>query len=281
MSSRPHKLRLIALLALGALATSLAVVLPAQAKPGSCGRPSGCTAFELQHAGSTFGWYPVVSRHEFKGGVPSSWKKKGRGGYGTNNGMLELYANKDARLSTTWTLSKATGRWETRFRTDRMRSATRKGLDYTIRIQLIPTKKSAQHCGAQGVTMLNYRRAKPHTAAFEIHTLPNNVFKKVIGHKRNIGHDEWHTIAVEITRKRISWYVDAKVVAKEVRPAALLNVPMKMKFSLIPPKKNVHMRDAKIQIDWGRYWNLKKKGKNQSKVAKAPRTKRHTAKHVC
>lgn len=281
MSSR-RTLRLLALFAVVSLTATLAAVLPAQARPGACGRPSGCTAFELEHSGATFGWYPAASRYEFKTSEgktpPKAFVKKGKGAYTTRGGMLELRADSNARLSTAWSLRKRTGRWETRFRTDEMRGAT-KGERYELRIELLPDAKK-QHCGGQGITMLTFKPNKQHRARFAIHTLPNKSFRKTYVTPREIGNDQWHTLAVEVKKNRISWYLDAKVIAKETRPAAMLDVPLRMKFSLVP-KDGAKMRDTRLNIDWARYWSLKKKGKNQDKVAKAPRTKLGKNPTVC
>lgn len=283
MSSR-RTLRRLALFAVAALSASLAVAVPVEAAPGSCGRPSGCTAFELQHAGSTFGWYPVASRYEFKTREgktpPKAFRKKGKGAYTTRGGMLELRADSDVRTSVAWNLEKRTGRWETRFRTDEMRGANKKHSSYELRIELLPEAK-LQHCGGLGITMLSYKPSKQRTAKFAIHTLPNKSFRKTYKTPRVIGNDEWHTLAVEVTPKRISWYVDAKVIAKETRRDAMPNVPLRMKFSLVPKKGATQSRDTRLNLDWARYWTLKKKGKNQSKVANAPRTKAGINPGVC
>ncbi|MGO4256778.1 hypothetical protein [Marmoricola sp. RAF53] len=267
MSSRLLS-RLIALCAVAGVGLSLALVPSAQAQPGACGRASGCTAFELQHAGSTYGWYPTASRYEFKGGVPSAFKKSGKGGYKTHSGMLLLKATRNAGLSTTWTLSKRTGRWETRFKVSKMRSAVESAEAYTLKIGLIPPRSSA-HCGGQGITMLKYHPSQSRTAGMEVNTLPANQFVKSVKSGRSIGQDQWHTVAVEVGKNRISFYLDARVVAKETRPAALLDVPLRMRFALIPVAGKP-MRDTVLSLDWARYWTMKKVGKHQDQVRRAP-----------
>lgn len=267
MSSR-FLIRLIALFTVAAAGLSLAFLPGAQAKPGSCGRASGCTAFELQHAGSTYGWYPTASRYEFIGGVPSAFKKAGKGGYTTHSGMLVLKATRDAALSTTWKLSARTGRWETRFRIAQMRGAAASASAYTLRIGLVPPRGSG-HCGGQGITVLDYHPSKSRTAGFEVNTLPNYQFVKTVKSGRTLGKNQWHTVAVEVTKKRISFYLDARVVAKENRPTALLNVPLRMKFALLPVAGQ-QMRNTALSLDWARYWTMKKAGKHQDQVRNAP-----------
>src|SRR3954467_6665989 len=114
-------------LVLSLTALGVALGLLTSAVPGteaSCGRSSGCTAFELVHAGASYGWYPVKHRYEFKGGrkAPRSWHKAGRGKLYQQNGMLTLVAPKGRAgdVRTIWTgVGYRQGRWETRMRTDR------------------------------------------------------------------------------------------------------------------------------------------------------------------
>lgn len=266
MSSR-LLVRLIALTAVLGVGVSLALV-PAQAR--TLAKP---------HAGSVYDWYPVASRYEFKGGVPRQFKKSGRGGYDTHNGMLELHADRDARLRSTWNLSARTGRWETRFRIAHEHGSSRRGADYTLKIALVPPKGTS-HCGGQGITLLSYTPRKPHTAKFEIYTLPAHKFTKNVGSPRTIGNDEWHTVAVEIKPTRISFYLDAHVVAKEARPASRLDVPLRLRYSLVPVAHSV-MRDTRLQLDWARYWTLRKSGSHQDQVRAAPSMKRHANPTAC
>lgn len=265
MSSR-LTFRLIALCAAAAAAVSLASLPNAQA---AAGKP---------HAGSVFGWYPVASRHEFRGPVPSAFKKSGKGKHLTRNGMLTLIANQQARINSTWTLSARTGRWEARFRTDQI---TRSGsADYTLQISLIPTTSAAQHCGGQGISLLRYHPSKPKTAHLEINTLPKHRHTKTVRSDRTIGDDQWHTIAAEVRPNRISFYLDARVVAKETRPTALLDVPLKLQFSLIPAP-NRRTRSTRLSVDWARYWTLRKAGTNQAKVRNAPPMAYSTNPNAC
>jgi len=262
----------------------------ANGAPGSCGKPEGCTDFELQHAGSTFGWYPSakqaateMKRFEFKeknGVVPAGWSHQGKGMFKTTNGMLGLYADQGGTVSTTWSFAATTGRWETRLKLDKMATGPEGTTNYTTTVALVPQKAADVHCGAQGITLLKYRPAQPNIAKFAIKTLPDNVYGKSLTTERAVGDGQWHTWAVEITAKRISWYVDAEVIAREVRTPAMLNVPLRLKVTLtgVP---GASMQSAKAQLDWARYWSLVKPGKNQDLVAKAPLTGRSANPTAC
>lgn len=255
---------------LAVLGSILAVVLPApsaQALP--CGRVSGCTAFELVHAGASFNWYPVKHRYEFKGGraEPKEWKLTGKGALYQQNGMLTLVGAKGVNndVMTTWKgVSYTKGRWETRLRTDR---ESRGATDYRVQIALVPAAKKQRHCGAQDVMLLDYHPKKAHTAKFAVRNLPNLQFVYDKELSRKVGSDEWHVFGVEVTPRHIKWFVDAKHVATERRPAALSGVPMTMQARLVA-EPGQRMNKTRLQLDWARYWTMKKKGKATGDGAK-------------
>ncbi|MDH2413496.1 family 16 glycosylhydrolase [Nocardioides sp. CER19] len=240
----------------------------------SCGRPSGCTKFELIHAGSSYGWYPVKHRYEFIGGrkAPKTWHRAGRGKLYQQNGMLTLVAPKgrSAGVRTVWTgVGYREGRWEVRMRTDR---ESKGNTDYRVVMSLVPESKRQRHCGAQDIDFLDYSPSKAHTANFNIKTLPNRRFAASEALSRKVGHDEWHEFAVEVTKNHISWFIDAHVVRTERRPAALSGKKYTMQAALVPVAGH-RMNKTRLQLDWARYWTMKKKSK---KSIKAPAT---TAKH--
>jgi hypothetical protein len=259
--------------ALGLLLGLLSPALPS-AEAAPCGRASGCTAFELVHAGASYDWYPVKHRYEFKGGrkAPSSWHRTGRGKLYQQNGMLTLVGRKGAAadVSTTWTgVGYREGRWEVRMRTAR----ESRGLqDYRVRLALVPVSKRQRHCGAQDIRFLDYSPKKAHTANFNINTLPGNRFHAKESLKRKVGGDEWHEFAVEVTDSHISWFIDAHVVRTERRPEALSGRKYTMQATLVAAPGQ-RMNKTRLQLDWARYWTMRKKG---SKSVKAPAT---TLKH--
>lgn len=245
------------------LAGSTVVPSPAGAlgAPGSCGRPSGCTAFELQHAGSSYGWYPVRHRHEFKGAKPAAWVKGAGGQLWTTKGMLTLNGRR-GDLSATWTgAAYDRGRWEVRMRTDRnnVRAAHAPALtDYLVKVELAPV--TDDHCGAEGVTLLAYHPSEPTTAAFAVNALPDLASTAQVQTKRPVGRSRWHTFAVEVTPERVSWFVDAAVVATQPTSQPLLTTPMQLRVSLVATP-GATMRPTKVQLDWARYWTLAKPNK--------------------
>ena len=263
---------------LGLFLGLFAPVLPsAQAYP--CGRPSGCTSFELVHAGATYGWYPVKHRYEFKGGraAPSAWHKAGRGKLYQQNGMLTLVAPQGRAQSvrTIWTgVGYRQGRWEVRMRTARESAGN---TDYRVVLSLVPESKRQRHCGAQDIDFLDYTPKKAHTAHFNIHTMPANRFAAREALARKVGGDEWHEFAVEVTDKHISWFIDAHVVRTEKRPAALSGRKYTMQAALVAEPRH-KMNKTRVQLDWARYWTMKKKSR---KSLSAPDTTRKHYADAC
>ncbi|MFT4286343.1 hypothetical protein [Nocardioides sp.] len=279
----PYKKRLALVAALGTLLTLLTPALPsAQAYP--CGRPSGCTSFELVSAGASYDWYPVKHRYEFKGGrtEPKEWEKsKGNSKQYQQNGMLTLVANKGKHtkpVTSTWTGRSHyydKGRWETRMR---MAPESSGGNPWMVEVALTPVSKKQYFCGAQDIHLLHWSPTEPSTAQLDINTLPDNRFTMEKKLSRSITNDEWHVFAVEVTKERVLWFVDAQVVANEPRDKALSGKKFKFQVRLIPTAPGKVQEKFRIQLDWARYWTL---AKPNSKSVAAPKTDLKTNRDAC
>ncbi len=268
-----------------AVVAALGIVLslltpPAQAYP--CGRPSGCSSFELVSAGASYGWYPLKYRYEFKGGPtpPKEWKVAGRGKQVQRNGMLTLFAKRGKQthpVTSTWTgkdFYYSKGRWETRMR---MAPESRTGKPYLVQIALTPAKKKRYYCGGQDIHILHWSPTEPSTAQLDIKTLPGSRFTMKKKLPRSVTHDQWHVFAVEVTKKRVLWFVDGKIAANEPRDQALSGEEFKFQVRLIPTKPGKVHEKFRIQLDWARYWTLKKPNKKSVSAPKTTRTKNKAA----
>ena len=71
----------------------------------------------------------------------------------------------------------------------------------------------------------------------------------------DLGRDRWHTYAVEVTRERISWFIDAHVVYTENRDDLLSGVPLTVRFTM-EAKPDRTMNISRMQMDWVRHWSL-------------------------
>jgi hypothetical protein len=245
----------------GALLPATALAAPAAA-PGPI------------HAGNTYGWYHGnVSRWEFRGGLSHrEWKVRGRGVVRTQHGMLTLNTTRRGSLSATLQRpGHRTGRWEIRVRS---RHYDGSHTPYRVTTSLVPAGSRRQHCGARDIGLEDYVPGQ-HRAHFFIHTLPDHAF--VASRGVGLHNDQWHTFAVEVTEKHISWFVDAHVVRTERRAAALSGVPLTVRFAMIGVRGH-RMDRSRMQMDWLRYWPA---NRPSSRSVAAPPTRSTTYAAAC
>jgi hypothetical protein len=253
---------------LAALGSVLALTLSlAPAAEAHHARPPGPV-----NAANTYGWGKHVWQDRFVGPVGPDWRIRGKGVVRNQHGMLTLNTAKSGTVSATLLKpGHKVGRWEIRLRSRRYETGH---TDYKVRTELIPAGDRKLHCGARNIALESYRPGHK-LSWFSIHTMPDNEF---VSHKGlNLGNDRWHTFAVEVTKKHISWFVDAHVIATERRAAALSGVPFTVRFTM-SAKKGARMNQSRMQMDWLRYHTLRKP--NQKSI-KAPQPERRTNADAC
>jgi hypothetical protein len=283
MHSAPSRLRARAgvLSVITALVLALALTAPvAEAKKGSCGRASGCNHYELIHAGSTYKWYPAAIRAEFEGrgsaGVPRGWSYRGTPTtFRTQSGAIFTEQSR-GDLVTEWHPSRVRGRWEVRFRSKVGVPRETIGTPYAVRLELVPAgaparcapesivmasydQRSSRRTATVGVRRPGFRASAPVTAAgplYDVHQFDP---------AQNTRQGAWRVWAVEVGRDHISWFLDGHVVRRENRPAALIGKPLHLRISLLSVP-GAQMTTAVTQIDWARYWSLKRTTHQKKKV---------------
>lgn len=247
-TNRPR--RLVAILGSAALAASLAGGLGATLSPADAhhAQPPGPV-----HAGSEFGWGKAPVDYRFVGLLKhSQWRVKGPGVVRNQHGMLTLNTAKRGTVSATQiTKGHAVGRWEIRIRS---RQYGHGHQNYRVMTELVPAGKRPEYCGAQNIALEAYTPGKPMVSHY-IRTRPDNRF--IMRKGASFKNDQWHTFAVEVTKKRISWFVDAHVVSTETRDDALSGVPFAVRFTMLA-EDGRRMNQARMQMDWLRYWTLRK-----------------------
>ncbi|HEX6148598.1 hypothetical protein [Nocardioides sp.] len=240
-------------------------------------QPDQSTVPGKKFAAYEYWWYPISHVDHFNEGLPKYYETYGTGGaeadVRTQNGMFTIMS--DRQGSTGAILRRHAhdrGRWEIRLRGKRIETGN---ADFTVVAELIPAGSAAQHCGARNIGLASYRPTGS-TMRFYARTLPDNAFTKA-RHKVNLSNDYWHTYGVEVTPRRISWFVDGKVRATERRDAALSGVPLALRLELkaVP---NTTMNLSRLQVDTVRYFSLKSPNR---KSIKAPRLKRGTYAGAC
>jgi hypothetical protein len=254
-------------LSLGSLGGGAAQADPADT-PSGLAVPAGRAAPGPIHAGNTFGWYGhngLVYDETFVGPLNRKrWRVEGPGAVRTQHGMLTLNTANKGTVSAQMTIpGRAYGRWETRLR---QRQYGHKFTPYRVLTELVPVTKEGEGCGEQNIALNKFTMAD-NKVNFYIRTRPDNVYQASM--KRGFGQDQWHTFAVEVTKKHISWFVDSHVIRTETRPEALSGRKFQVRFTM-EAEKGKRMNKARMQMDWLRYWNLNDKAK---KSIKAPLTK--------
>lgn len=294
-----------------ALCASALVSAPAEAAKGSCGRAAGCTKFELIHAGSTYGWYPAGKRFEFKTaqgatpparwkltGRPNSWVS-GKPGYGTLMTRNDLDRGD---VITDWRWAKKNGRWEVRFRSLSKRDPAQRTIeikrpdgsrvaepitDAALRLELVPAGTRAQRCSPTSVLLAGYSPSDQRTATLGVRAPDASYAGTVTAWSQladqswrrqwkggNSKKSAWHVWAVELRPTVITWFLDGKVVRRAPRPASTQNLKFSFRqgtLSSLTP--GVHTAFTSTQMDWARYYSLKKLTKKKAKkraLAHAP-----------
>lgn len=241
--SSTHRLRRT-LATLGTAVLALTLAAPAQATYEAPGPV---------HAGSRYGWGKAPVDYRFVGPLKhSQWHVKGPGAVRNQHGMLTLNTAKRGTVSATQvTRGHEVGRWEIRLRS---RQYGHGHHNYRVMTELVPAGKRPEYCGANNVALEAYTPNKTMVSHY-IRTRPHNryIMRKGMG----LHNDQWHTFAVEVTRKRISWFVDAHVVSTEKRKDALSGVPFAVRFTM-QAEDGKRMNKSRMQMDWLRYWTLRK-----------------------
>ena len=202
-------------------------------KPSDADPWSGTTAREAPgpiHAGNTFGWYGhggLVYDETFVGPLAKRWHVEGPGAVRNQHGMLTLNtANKGTVSATLERPGRAYGRWEVRLR---QRQYGHKFTPYRVLTELVPVTDEGEGCGEQNIALNKFTMAD-NEVNFYIRTRPENLYQASM--KRGFGQDQWHTFAVEVTPKRISWFVDSHVIRSERRPDALSGRKFQVRFTM-------------------------------------------------
>ena len=193
MSSTHPVRRTLATLGAAALVATLGAGLGAGSADAHHAKPPGPI-----HAGSEFGWGKAPVDYRFVGPLKhSQWRVKGPGAVRNQHGMLTLNTGKRGTVSATQiTKGHEVGRWEIRLRS---RQYGHGHQNYRVLTELVPAGKRPEYCGANNIALEAYTPNKTMVSHY-IRSRPDNryIMRKGMGLK----NDQWHTFAVEVTRKR-------------------------------------------------------------------------------
>lgn len=141
------------------------------------------------------------------------------------------------------------GRWEARVR---LRPYEKGALDYRTKVELIP-ESEGQRCAGRTITMGNLA-AHSRTMSFGVSSARA---KSTWQRTRRIGDivNKPITVAVEVTKRHITWFYNGRSVGTVRKGAAVPRVPLTMRITL-QGKGNREMNRTMAHMDWMRGFSL-------------------------
>jgi hypothetical protein len=142
------------------------------------------------------------------------------------------------------------GRWETKFR---LKSPENNARDYRVRVELVPDRASDYHCGAQNITVAD---VAAHGSSVTVGAKALQGARKWTYRKALYSlNGPTAAFAVEVARAHISWFVNGRVIATVRSKAAVSDVPMTLRLSLVGDEQKEMNRTQAI-FDWQRGYSL-------------------------
>ena len=228
------------------------------------------------NAGKVFRWGLEDWEEEAEGkGLDQNWRSNHPRLVNAQSGMLTIHAKRRTNVVRAWpdNNKRAYGRWEARVRAVELET---KHKTFQFNWELVPVGGGrAYHCGAQSIVMSSYRPGDSRVARGAVRTLPDRRF--TFSRKVDLRSRAWHTYAVEVTKKRVSWFVDTKVIRTERRSGALSGVTYKPRFRIVGDP-DARMNSSRMQMDWVRYYDL---DRPNARSVKAPRMNKRTYADAC
>ncbi|WP_246861481.1 hypothetical protein [Nocardioides sp. SYSU D00065] len=170
------------------------------------------------------------------------------------NGAMQLSSNSEGagRAGSLGSLSatlggnaQSHGRWETRLMPMVFRGGT---TDYVVRAELVPVADVATGCEARAITLYEARPqadgitigARSSSGAAWQRTLPDVRVRNA-----------FHALAVEVTPKRLTWFLDGRPIGRVTDPAAISGEPLTVRLSM-QASGTEPMKTTRTLVDWVR-----------------------------
>ena len=142
------------------------------------------------------------------------------------------------------------GRWEIIERSYQYEHDAR---DYTFLLELIPADPDGYDCGAHNLTIA---RVSPGDDRVTVGVNAGSAAwdRTFQGFRQN---GTSHTYAVEVTGRRITWFIDGRSVASVDARAAIPQVPMTVRMRLVSDGP-AEMNKSVVKVDWVRSYDLER-----------------------
>jgi hypothetical protein len=192
------------------------------------------------------GWLDTSSgtgrANHINGGVGLDSQYGARGGPG-DVGTTRLTLNGNAQTY---------GRWEIRMRS-LSKEANAPGGDFEVKMELVPDRASDYKCGAQNITIAEYRI---HDRAVRVgaNALADN--RSWTYTKKSVSlENASHNFGVEVAKDHITWFLDGRPIASVKSKAAVSDVPLTLRLSL-EGDGSAEMNRTRSIYDWQRAWPI-------------------------
>lgn len=173
------------------------------------------------------------------------WAEEKRPDFGTTT--LTLRDKPDSR-----------GRWETRERTRLFPDQDAPGgAPYDFVVELVPADPAIDPCTVPTITIARAPVGGAHGDEVQVGVRRGSTtWTRTLG---GYGRDpkEGRLYGVQITGRRITWFINGTAVASLAAPAAIPTVPLTMRMSM-EGQQNAEMKKSYVLIDWVRHYNLRR-----------------------
>ena len=225
------------------------------------------------NAGKVFRWgleaWEEEAEHRH---LDNRWRSNHPGLVNNQYGMLTITARPQTNEVRTHPVNNkaAYGRWEARVRAVELEKGNK---TFRFNWELVPVRKQSR-CGARGIVLTSYHPGDDKVARGAVRAHGRSFS---FGRKVDLRSRAWHTYAVEVTKRHISWFVDTKVVRTEKRDAALSGVKLRPRFRIVAARHG-RMNLSRMQMDWVRYYDLHRPN---AKSISAPKMRARTYAKGC
>ena len=218
-------------------------------------------------AASPYGWYPALWDYTWEAGQsltspPDLGKSRkgwwqdyadGAGRVSRQNGGLYLDSQRSngggpGDFGTTRATLKdsalAYGRWEARLR---LKSAESSSPDFSVRLELVPDRPEDYACGRRNITLAE---VSAHSGTMRFGVKADTQQWSATRNIPSLIHSS-PAIAVEVAKGHITWFMDGAPIGTVKSRAAVSDVPMTLRFSLVGDQATERNQTGIIS-DWQR-----------------------------
>lgn len=221
-------------------------------------------------ASGRYGWYPILYDYTWEAGQSltsppdlgsdrDGWwldYADGAGRVAKHNGGLFLDSQRGSRgdgdfgttRATLMDTSRAYGRWETRLR---MTSGESSDSDFRALVELVPEEGADYACGRRNITLAEVS-AYGNSVTFGVKA--DSVQWTKAKSIPSVIHSS-PAVAVEVSKRHITWFWDGKPIGTVKSKAAVSDVPMTLRFSLVGDQSGEYDKTG-LHSDWQRGFDI-------------------------